>query len=71
MSCEVLDGQVELRFGDQTGGLHLFLDMPGFVKLVRLEWLVVKRYNALAAGARVAFVVGDDDGGPNESVGTG
>jgi len=66
MSCEVLDGQIELRFGDHTGGLHLFFDLPGFVKLVRLEWLVVERYNAVSPGARVAFVVGDDDGHEDE-----
>ena len=60
MSCEILDGQVELRFGDNAGGLHLFLDLPGFVKLVQLEWLVVERYNAVPTGAPIAFMVGDD-----------
>ena len=61
MSCEVVNNQIEFHFGDHTGGLHLFLDWPGLVKLVRLQWMVVERFFELAPGEPMRFVVGDDE----------
>lgn len=36
MQCEVLENQVEVRFGDDETGLHLFFDSLGLLRFMRL-----------------------------------
>lgn len=36
MRCEVLEDQVEVRFGDEETGLHLFFDSLGLLRFMRL-----------------------------------
>jgi hypothetical protein len=67
MSCEVLNEQIEFRFGDHTGGLHLFLDWEGYVKFVKLQAEVVERFFTLPPGAPIKFLVGDDGEERNKS----
>ena len=61
ISCEVVDDQIEFRFGDDESGLHLFFEGSGFVRFLHVGLQMVERYRALPVGTRVDFVVGDGE----------
>ena len=61
LTCEVLPDQIELRFGDNNGGLQLFLNYQGFAKFVTVAITMVKRLQALPDDAYINFKVWDDD----------
>jgi UDP-2,3-diacylglucosamine pyrophosphatase LpxH len=59
--CEVLGDQIEFWFGDVGSGLHLFFDRRAYVRFAQVQSDMVDRLRNAPDGARISFVVGDDD----------
>lgn len=65
MSCEVENDEVRFQFEDAGTGLELAFDWRGFIRLMRVTFVVIEQLRAIPDGAPICITVtadADDNG---------
>lgn len=60
MSCEVLDDEIQCRFGTNNTGLHFYFDWPGLLRFIHLLNLMMQRIVAPTGSTKLDFMVSVD-----------